>query len=107
MKKEIELHIPTEQYGFVLVKVGDVDAETAAGVYRDYANAFKVNAGIPDKDFDAFIEKQLEGRPNNVEEYHRMSPTQQLLVQCNKRAQNRINYRVTKVNKEMDKGNNI
>lgn len=102
---KITYRIPTDAYAYVEIEqdLDKLDAVLIRENYRELTAAFKVGDGIPEKDFDAFVERQLEGRPNDVEEYHRMSPEQQKYIQINKRAQNRIQYRITKTKKEMDK----
>lgn len=87
---KIKLHIPTEQYGFVEIEPETDDPHAVAGIYQQFSGAFKVNEGIPDKEFDAFIQRQLLGQSNHVEEYQAMSPEQKKYVQINKRALNRI-----------------
>lgn len=84
---KIELHVPVEQYGFVsasfeIDQEGAFPADQTRTTYEAIANAFKEKTGISDKEFQAFLIRQLlqEGG-NHIEEYNAMSPIQQKVVQ--------------------------
>ena len=90
---EAELHVPVEQYGFIAVKVND----TAGGLieaYRAISEANRTGEGLSNEEFDAFIQRQVSGQPNHIEDYNSMSQEQQKYVQIIKRAIKRINYKL-------------
>ncbi len=63
--------------------------------HDDYVNAFKpkpINS-LSDKEFDTFIQQQLEGEGNHIEDYEKCSPDQKKIVQLIKRALKRITYK--------------
>lgn len=85
------LHVPVAQYGFVLVE--DVPGEKVKEEYDGIMNMFSEKAGLPDKEFDLFIENQLSGNyKNHIETYNQLSPEQQKHYQINKRAIARLKY---------------
>lgn len=94
---KIELHIPVEQYGFIAAQV-DCEPNEVASVYNQLAGSFrpKPTNSLPDKEYDAFIERQISGGTNTVDSYYAMSPEQQKYVQIIKRAIKRINYKLDK-----------
>ena len=94
------LHVPVEQYGFVLVE--EVDWGRMKEVYDHVKNQFQEGAGLPDKDFDQFIQKVIENNPNEIEDLEGLSPDQHKLMQIVKRAVNRIEYKGRKELKEQD-----
>lgn len=89
------VHLPTEQYGFCEAEFEADDLNVAAHNYRQLADVFKVKSGLDSKLFDAFIDKQISGGTNHIEEYNAMSPDQQAVVQLLKRSMKRINYKLT------------
>lgn len=84
-KYKASLHLPTEQYGFIAVEVED----TPTGIveaYRGFQRLTQSAAGLPEKDFNAFIDRQLSGEPNHIEDYEKTSDTQKIIIQTLKRA---------------------
>jgi hypothetical protein len=90
-------HIPTEQYGFVELHHDTTNAHEVAHEYKEFQDAFKSGQGIPVKDFDAFVERQLLGEHNELETYLQMSDEQKQIVQVNKRALKRISAKLEQV----------
>lgn len=83
------LHFPTEQYGFSEV---DVEVESplhSLNVYDETKRLYQ-NTGLPDKEYNGFIERQLTSEANHIEDYEKMSPDQQRTVQVIKRALKRL-----------------
>lgn len=81
-----EVHVPTEQYGFILGKLtGSADA--AVEMYREIKRNWD-NTGLSDKELDAFLDAQLsgDGIKDGVELYERMSPDQKAWAQRIKRS---------------------
>lgn len=88
-----ELHIPTEQYGFVAITLEDFDPESVRETYNTYKAAFQAKAGLEKKAFDAFIDRYLQGEKNHVEDYEKMNDEQKMVVQVIKRSLARIKSR--------------
>lgn len=104
----VTYRIPTSQFAFIEIEkeldltiVGmkiptpEEIVEKFNQYEKAYADAKILNApmsgtGLPEKEFDRFIQTQLEGGQNHVEVYNLMSPEQQKFVQAYKRALNRI-----------------
>jgi len=84
------IHVPVEQYGFVLVE--EVDWARMREVYDHVKKQFQDGAGLPDKDFDQFIQAIIEDKPNQIEDLEKLSPEQHHLMQVVKRAMKRIGY---------------
>lgn len=96
MTMKAKLHIPTEQYGFVEVEI-DSTGEEAVDLYTKLSAYSKGGEGLEEKQFNAFIDTQLIGGSNHIEEYNQMTPSQQNIVQTIKRALKRIDYNQKKV----------
>lgn len=93
-EKKVTLHIPVEQYGFVAIESDGMSAEETAVVYEEYAQAFRPKAGLSDKLFNEFIDRQLSGEVgNHIEQYEAMNAIQKGIVQCLKRALKRLEAR--------------
>lgn len=95
---KVTLRIPTaDQYAFCEVELEDYPTLSPGLIketYDEITAAFKQGDGLPTKELDAFIERQISGHSNHVEEYNKMSPEQQKYVQIIKRAMNRITYKI-------------
>lgn len=96
---KIQLHIPTEQYGFIGVEYesdGEIAYAEAAREYKLFADAFKPQPmnSLPEPEFNTFIDRMLAGDTNHVETYNQMSPEQQAHVQVIKKAVKRANYKI-------------
>lgn len=92
---EATLRIPTEQYAFIEIKVHDTP-EGIQEAMRAFKRLATVQSGIDAKEYDKFIERQLLGETNVLEQYNAMSEDQQRTVQIIKRALLRIKRRETK-----------
>jgi hypothetical protein len=77
----------------------EFDFEKIDGVVeqaRAIKEAFKPKVGLAQKEFNEFIDRQLNGKPNNIETYNSMSKEQQGTVQEIKKALARISYKQSK-----------
>ncbi len=74
---EIEFHIPTEQYGFILVKRKALPSQVKQ-IYDEYAAEFapKPINSLPTKEWNKFVERVLLNEPNHIEELEQCSPEQ-------------------------------
>jgi len=101
---KVSFRIPTEMYSFVEPVIDmpeDTTAEKIREVYDELAAAFKPKPenSLGDKEYNAFIDRQLTGEANHVEEYNQMSPQQKDAVQIIKRSLKRIESRESKLPK--------
>lgn len=90
-----EIHLPTEQYGFIL-KHYEGDDEGVVQEYRSLQTEWgaKTEDGIPTKEFNAFVDSYLSGNLNGLNEtYQRMNAQQQDVVQIIKRSLARLKGR--------------
>ena len=100
------MHVPVEQFGFIAItleeedlkvmKVSESDdiTKSIARTYKEFSEAYKPSQGLPDKDFQAFIIRQLlGGEGNHIEDYNQMSEFQQKVIQENKKALKSIQRR--------------
>lgn len=87
--------VPTQDpYAYVEVEYEDKDIPSVdiAETYTTLKNQFKVGTGLDEKLFNKFIDNQLKGIGNDIEEYNQMSSEQQNIVQTIKRAIKRVAY---------------
>ena len=87
--------ISTGQFEYLAFEV-EGTPEAAVEAYRALQVAFKGGEGLPEKEFNAFLDRQLMGETNHVEEYQLMSAEQQKVVQTIKRSLKRIEARQNK-----------
>lgn len=90
-----KFRIPTtDPYAYVEVEMDEKDMEgrDVSDVYHSLIGQFKINGGLDAKVFNKFIDNQLNGSGNDIEEYNQMSPEQQNIVQTIKRALKRVTY---------------
>jgi len=89
---DAEIRIPTTQYGFVSVHVsGDFDEIKSAN--DELHRIFNGGEGISETDFNAFLDKYLEGDlKGGLEVYEKMNKEQQTIIQAIKRSKKRIAY---------------
>lgn len=93
------LRLPTgDQYAYIEIETEVNSIEDAVVGYNGAMRLIKPSEGLPDKEFDAFLERQLLGEGNDVNEWEKMSPEQKKYIQANKRALNRISYKQLKEN---------
>ncbi len=92
-KFKAELTIPTEQFGNIRPTV-EGTAEEIVEAYFEFSRMVKPKQGIPDKDYNAFMDSYLMGNLEGLGEvYQVMSPEQQHCVQTIKRSLARIKRR--------------
>lgn len=91
------IHLPTEQYGFVEAEF-DGELEAVEPFYRELADQFKPKPtnSLPTKEFNGFLDRQLLGEGNHIDEYEKMSPQQKQVVQEVKKALARIKSKLDK-----------
>ena len=81
-----DAQISTGQFEYIKIEVEDT-VEGIIGAYRALKEGYAGRPGLPARDFQAFIIRQLLGEDgNHLEEYNRMSPAQQMVIQENKKA---------------------
>jgi len=85
------IRVPAEQYAYLETDF-EGTAEEAVQLYRHITDLIKGGAGLPDKDFDQFIQAIIEDEPNQIENLEKLSPDQHHLMQVVKRAMKRIGY---------------
>lgn len=74
----------------------EMTPDEAVEAYRALQRAYKGGDGLPEKDFNAFIDRYLLGDKNHVEEYQLMNKEQQNVCQIIKRSLKRIEARQNK-----------
>lgn len=86
------LHVPVEQYGFVALEVEKESASEVKQAYDAIAQAFKLQNGLPEKDFNLLLDEYLSTKTikNGQELYEKLSPAQRDIVQSIKRSFNRL-----------------
>jgi hypothetical protein len=86
-----ELHLPTEQYGFVSVEVEVNEPHEAVALYNETKRKLE-NPGVPEKELNYVIDKMLLGESveGGLEIYEKMNEQQKSTVQCLKRALRRL-----------------
>jgi hypothetical protein len=92
------LHVPVEQYGFVALEY-DSNEDRYYELKERYDSikaVFAAKEGLEDKAMNSFIDRQLNGESNHIEDYNKMSDKQQFAVQTIKRALKRIEAREEK-----------
>lgn len=88
------LRLPTkDQYAYIELELEDMTVPQAVEAYESAMALLKPQEGITDKDFNAFLDRQIMGEANHVEEYNRMSDEQKKIVQTIKRTLKRIEAR--------------
>lgn len=103
---KITHHIPTEQYGFTEVETESLDEMSQddiaciLGQYRALAGAVKEAGGLPEPEYQKFLDKYLLGEGGETEVYNQMSDTQKNIIQTIKRALARIKSRELKATNE-------
>ncbi len=89
-----ELTIPTEQYGNIRPVV-EGTAEEIVAAYFEFKSALG-GEGIPDKEFDQWLDRYLTENTGDSNVYARMSAPQRATIQTIKRSINRIKARQEK-----------
>lgn len=91
----IKIHLAIGEYEFVEFETERLDNSAMDNV-RAIREAFKPKVGLPSKEFNEFIDRQLNGEPNNIEDYNQMNAGQQDVAQHIKKALARISYKQNK-----------
>lgn len=89
MKFKAQLRIPTEMYSYIEVSV-EGEPEDIVSAYREFTDLVKPKEGVTSKDFNSFLDAQLNGQGGDTEIYTAMSERQKLVIQEVKKALNRI-----------------
>lgn len=99
-------HVPTESFGFIEIEAEDSDRPLAFQIqerveaYKAISEAVKgtpSGEGIPDKEYNQFMDNFLMGNMNGLGEiYQAMSKEQQSCVQVIKKSLKRIKARQNK-----------
>ena len=75
---------PGKQFEYIeKQEEGDFSDDTIAAKYNSLSNVFKSGEGLPEAEFDAFIQRQISGESNDVNDWEKMSKEQQKFVQVN------------------------
>lgn len=92
------LRVPLDQYAFIEFRYDDKFIQPADLIakYREAMREFKGGPGLTEREFQAFIDRQLCGDPNQADEYARTSNEQKNVIQIIKRALKRIEARQAK-----------
>jgi len=97
---KITYRVPTSQFAFLeIVEEPELNLtkEQVVANFNEwekvYAQSKVPKVGLGDKEYNAFIDAQLNGGSNHVEEYNLMSEEQKNVVQTIKRAMKRLEAR--------------
>ena len=92
-----ELRVPTEMYAYITCFF-EGEADEAVAEYRRLTNLVKGGQGLPDKEFNAVLDKFCwEDKGENgmePESYEYMSNEQKMIIQAMKKSRKRIEYPV-------------
>lgn len=95
----VTYRIPTDQYAYVEVS-DDVNVESTANDlrkgYEELKAAFSQNPGVPRDVFNKFLDNQLMGDGNDVNELEGMNERQMLVVQEVKKAMARLKAKLNR-----------
>lgn len=87
------IRVPTtEPYAYLEIEA-EGSPEAILEAYERFNSLVKRGKGLEAKEYDKFIERQLLGETNVLEQYNAMSEDQQRTVQIIKRALKRIGTR--------------
>lgn len=89
MNYKARLRIPTEMYAYVEVDV-EGEPHDIVSAYHEFTRLVKPQEGLPVKDFNAFIDRQLNNEENHLEVWEKMSDQQKFIVNEIKKAIKRI-----------------
>lgn len=87
-----EITIPTEAFGNIKPTV-EGTPQAIVEAYKEFAKEWKGGEGLTEAEMDSFIEKQLLGESNDINQYERATPNQKTEIQRIKRALKRIKAR--------------
>ena len=88
MKGKIRVAVDT--YEFIELDAEGESADDLFETYRALKRLAVHKNGLPEKDFNRFIDRQLMGESNELEVYNQMSPEQVFAVQSLKKALKRL-----------------
>lgn len=92
------LRIPTkEQFAFIELEMEVDSPDAAVEAYHTTTGLFQPKSGLPDKDFNSFLDTYLESNTGDVNVYNKMSKEQQDVIQTIKRSVKRIEYKTRDV----------
>ena len=91
------LRLPTnDQYAYI-EQEGEYDTiDEALEAYNIAMTLIKGGTGLPDKEFNAFLDRMLKDEPNHIEDYEKASADQKAIIQILKRALKRADYKQLK-----------
>lgn len=82
-----------EQYAYIEIEGDEGSFEEAYAKYQSITKMVKGGAGLPDKEFDAFVQRQIMGEANHTDDLERLNIEQAKMMQILKRAIARIEYK--------------
>jgi len=85
------IRIPTTQYGFVEIEAEVSSAEEAIVSHNDILKMYAGGPGLPQKEWNAWLDQYLKEGTGNADQYAAMSPEQQKIIQEVKKSMARIN----------------
>ena len=81
------LHVPVESFGFVEVEYDSwKEPEDLKQAYNAIKRVWEGAAGLPTRDFQAFLINMLLGQDNHVEQVEQMNDIQRIVVNEAKKA---------------------
>lgn len=87
--------IPTVQFGYIEIEHSGA-IEDIVEEHRLMLRSYQGGEGLPDKDFNRFLDTYLNSNKGELEVYNKMSPEQQNIIQTIKRSLKRITYNENK-----------
>ncbi len=84
-----ELTIPAEQFGNIRPQV-EGTAEEIVDAYFEFSRMVKPKEGLPPKEWNAAIDRYLNDGTGDTEQYQKMSPEQQRVLQEIKKSYKRL-----------------
>ena len=91
-----------EPYAYIEMESDEESFEGALTKHQDMMSLIKGGAGLPDKDFDEFIQNIIEEKPSHIETLEKLSEEQRKYMKVVDRAMNRINYKLRKETASQD-----
>ncbi len=94
---KVTLRLPTnDQYAYLEADVEVFNIEQALTEYERIMRLIKGGEGLDEKEFNSFIDAQLMGESNHIDQYEKASAEQKKFIQILKRALKRIEARQAK-----------
>ena len=88
--------IRTGDFEYIMQEYEKLSPEEAIEKFSELKTKFNGGFGLDAKDFDTFIQNQLNGVDNHTDTIEQLSSEQMKMYQINKRALSRINYKLKK-----------